>query len=212
MRRLRRRCGYAGTRIGEASNPGPGQLQNVDEAMENNDDAFGDAVSLAVLERKWVKRNKKRVRKISTMYIRKGPWYNKATPAICDGPGEDQCWANAYVHVVEEYVGQPSLRKVWRPRLKVNVSGRSRDWLQRRRVDLSFQAKKRRYYLHRLCGYAWGRGARYQNLTWAAFYPRQVPAGGHRYDVDHVNGDCYSVDAAKCSQHPRNPLASTAER
>ena len=212
MRRLRRRCGYVGVRVGEASNPGPG-MQLVNEEQENNDAAFGNAIQLAILEDRMITKNRRQVRKISRMYIRKGPWYSMTTPARCNGPGEDQCRANAYVHVVDEYVGLPSLRKVWRPRLKVLMSGSSRDWLQRRRVDLQFQANKRRYLLHRLCGYAWGRrGARYQNLTWAAFYPRHPPAGGHRLEVDHVDGDCYCVDADRCSQHPRNPVASTAER
>ena len=212
MRRLRRRCGYVGVRIGEASHPGP-QLDIIDEQAETDSGLFGDPVFLAVVENRMVTRNGgRRVRKIAKLFIRKGPQLTKSTPAICDGPGEDTCYANAYVHVKEEWAGLPSLGKTWRPRLQVNVSGNSRDWMGRRRVDLSFQLKKRRYYLHRLCGYAWGRGAALQDLTWARFYPRVVPRAGHEYEVDHVNGDCYSVDADRCSQHPRNPVASTAER
>ena len=126
----------------------PGELQIINVQEETNS-GYGDPVLLSEVENKMVKMNdRKRVRKISKMYIRKGPWEEMPTPASCNGPGEERCSYNAYVHVEEQYIGGPSSDYAWRPRLKVNVSGGSRDWLGRRRVDLSFSVKGRRYYLH----------------------------------------------------------------
>ena len=189
----------------------PGELQYINVQEETDSGDYGDAIFLAEVENRMVKgSDRKSVRKIAKMYIRKGPWEEMPTPASCTGPGEERCSYNAYVHVEEQYIGRPSSDKAWRPRLKVNPSG-SRDWLGRRRVDLSFKVKGRRYYLHRVCGFAWGRGAAYANVTWASFYPRDMPAAGHLLEVDHVDGDCYRVDAEQCTQHRRHRMASTAE-